>query len=65
MMPLYSSGWIVGNSSVSLASENGFFVTFGEVVSGFPCLFEDVDFIRHSRRGVEADRIWRGHTWSV
>jgi hypothetical protein len=26
---------------------DGFFVTFGEVVSGFPCLFEDVDFIRH------------------
>jgi len=22
MMPLYSFGWIVGNSSVSLASEN-------------------------------------------
>jgi len=50
---------------VRLASFLGFFVTFGEGEPDVARVFEDLDFTLSSQRGVEADRIWRGHTWSA
>ena len=50
----------------SESTRSGFFVTFGEGISGVPRLsVRSEDFIQHSERGVEADQIWRGRTSSV
>ena len=54
-----------GPDPMILVLSRGFFVTFDE---GLRCFYEDLrglDFSRHSRRAVGADRIWHGRTWSA
>jgi hypothetical protein len=46
-------------------ANSGFFVTFGEALPRCRGFLKIEDFIQCGRRGDEADRMWRGHTWSV